>query len=960
MPADWTLRETAFQPDTQHHSETIFTSGNGYLCTRGALEESFPGDRRATFLHGVFDATPLVVTELANAPDWLPLTVLLNGERFAMDRGTVESFERVLDLQTGVLTRSLRWRSPRGETATLTFERFASLADPHLLLLRVRIVPGADGIVELRASLNGRPISEGPQGERLLHWRGLDQADRDGVLYLHSETFQSAISIALAMRLETTRGQELDRQLWDVRDEPTLVARLRANAGQELVVEKYVGVFTSRDVPVDDLVDAAVAAARSVAGWTPAYGANRAAWAKEWERCDVVIGGDAEAQLGIRFNLFQLLIAAPRLDDRVNIGAKTLSGFGYRGHAFWDTEIFMLPLFTYTSPHIARNLLHYRWARLPQARAKAQANGVRGAQFPWESADTGEEVTPTWVPHYADRSKLIRIWTGEIELHISADIAYAAHQYWRATGDDAWMIEQGAELVLDTARFWAARAEWNAAQSRYEYRDVIGPDEYHEHVDNNFYTNRLAQWNLQTALAVLDWLQQHAPGTARALITRLELTPDELALWRDVIARIYLPVLPSGLIAQFEDYFQREDVDLAALEPRAISVQQLFGIEATNKTQVLKQPDVLMLLYLLTGEYSDEVVRLNYDYYTLRTDHTYGSSLGPSIQAIMACRVGRPDDAYTHFMRALHADLRDVRGNANDGIHGASAGGTWQAVVFGFGGLRLTAQGWEVKPQLPRAWNRLEFKFMYRGELIPVVLVNERIGAASAAPPVIRGFILDLDGVITDTAEYHYRGWKRLADEHGWPFDRAANERLRGVSRRESLLRLLGDRAGQFTEAQLESFMQRKNAYYVESIREITPADLLPGALELLRELKAAGIKIGLGSASKNAPDVIDRLGIRDLFDAIADGGSVARQKPAPDLFLHAAGQLHLPPHECVVVEDAEAGIEAARAGGFYAVGLGPPSRVGAADAVFPDLAGVHLADILQALARHHERPHHP
>jgi len=337
--------------------------------------------------------------------------------------------------------------------------------------------------------------------------------------------------------------------------------------------------------------------------------------------------------------------------------------------------------------------------------------------FPWESADTGEEVTPRWVPHFADPAKMVRIWTGDIEIHISADIAYAAHQYWQATGDDAWFVEKGAELILDTAKFWASRAEWNAEAGRYEYNDVIGPDEYHEHVDNDFFTNRMAQWNLQTALDVLDWLKTHAAAKAAELVDRLDLTAERLGRWREVIEKVYLPVGENDLIEQFEGYFQRKYVDLAALEPRDRSAQVIFGIQGCNETQVLKQPDVLILFYLLRPHYSDEMVRVNYDYYTPRTDHTYGSSLGPSIQAIMACQVGQPDDAYEHFIRAARADLRDVRGNAGDGIHAASAGGMWQAVVFGFAGLRLTPDGWTVNPRLPKGWKRVAFRFYYRGRL---------------------------------------------------------------------------------------------------------------------------------------------------------------------------------------------------------------------------------------------------
>jgi kojibiose phosphorylase len=525
------------------------------------------------------------------------------------------------------------------------------------------------------------------------------------------------------MRLVGAAGSKLEENLCDVQNNPMSTLKMAAAPGKTLVVDKYVSIFTSRDTK--DPVSAAIEHVQAVVDWPSAWSAHAQAWGQEWERTDVMIEGDEEAQLAIRFNLFQLLIAAPRHDDRVNIGAKTLSGFGYRGHAFWDTEIFMLPVFIYTAPHIAYNLLNYRYRNLPGARQKALSNGYEGAQFPWESADTGEEVTPRWVPHFADPNKMVRIWTGDIEIHISADIAHAAYQFWQATGDDDWFTAKGAELVLDTARFWGSRAEWNAELNRYEYNDVIGPDENHEHVNNNAYTNRMAQWNLQTALEVLDWLKLHAPAKAAELMSQLDLSAVRLAHWRDVIEKVYLNVTPSGLIEQFEGYFQRKDVDLAAMEPRDQSVQQIYGIEGANTIQVLKQPDVVMMQYVLREHYSDESVQVNFDYYTPRTDSTYGSSLGPSIQAIMACDVNKPQDAYENFMRAARADLRDVRGNAGDGIHAASAGGLWQAVVFGFAGLRIGPQGWTVRSHLPRHWKRVAFKFFYHGQIQAVDVIPE-------------------------------------------------------------------------------------------------------------------------------------------------------------------------------------------------------------------------------------------
>ncbi len=722
----WTLSDTTFTARSQAHQETIYTIGNGYLCTRGAMEEGYPDDRRATFIHGVFDAAPIVVTELANAPDWLPVAIFLEGERFSMATGTVESFTRALDLRTGVLTRAVRWLSPGGRIATITFERFASLADEHLLCLSCRVTPEFDGSIEIQASLNGNTDNEG-----LAHWRWQAQGESNGAIYLSNRTRQSGADVALAMRTQVEgTGQCVEQAFWNVQNAPTKMLKFAAKAGETVAVNKFVSVFTSRDTAA--VVERALQHADTAITWADALDANATAWAGEWERNDIIIEGDEEAQIAMRFNLYQMLIAAPRHDDRVNIGAKTLSGFGYRGHSFWDTEIFMLPLFIYTAPHIARNLLNYRYQRLPAARHKAAANGYEGAQFPWESADSGEEVTPTWVTHFADRTKMVRIWTGDIEIHISADIAYATCLYHRITGDDAWFIAKGAEIVLDTAKFWGARAEWNAAKDRYDINDVIGPDENHEHVNNNAYTNAMAQWNLRMAFTVLDWLKAHAPDVAAQITIALDLNEARLAHWREVIAKVLIHQEASGLIEQFEGFYKLRPVLMADLEPRSRSAQEIFGIEGANHVQAIKQPDVLMMQYLLRDNYSAETVRVNYDYYNPRTDLAYGSSLGPSIQAVMACEVGDSEGAYEHFIRAARADLRDVRGNAGDGIHAASAAGTWHSVVFGFAGLRVApdGSGWTIRPRLPAHWKRLAFSFFLKGERQQVDITAQTFGTA--------------------------------------------------------------------------------------------------------------------------------------------------------------------------------------------------------------------------------------
>jgi kojibiose phosphorylase len=965
---DWSVIETQFDPAQLHHKETVFTLGNGYLGTRGSFEEGYPGSMSATLIHGVYDDVPVVHTELANCPDWLPLVVIINGDRFRLDHGEILSYRRQLDVRRGVLSRDVRWRSGSGYTVDIHLERFASLVDQHVLALRCQVTPlDFEGTIEVQASINGYPDNQG-----VMHWEWLNQGDittDEGAhaTWLHLRTRNSGIELGMATRL-TVLDASATVRVTGCQGYPNLAATLPVQSGQTVTWEKVVTVFTSREEKVP--AQAAQDKLRQVGSYASLLSAQEAAWEEVWQSSDVVIEGDIKAQLAIRYNLFQVLISAPRHDDTVSIPAKTLSGFAYRGHVFWDTEIFVLPFLIFTQPALARNLLTYRYHTLNGARRKAKESGYKGAVFAWESANTGDEVTPRWVPPADNSAELVRIWCGDRELHINTDVAYAVWNYWQATGDDKWIRDYGAELILDTAVYWGSRVEWNAKQEYYEIREVIGTDEYHEHVSNNAFTNRMVQWHLEKALAVLEWLHRQYPDQAATLEDKLQITLERQARWRDIISHIWISYNPeTRIIEQFEGFFNLEDINLADYEPRTRSMQAILGIEGASKRQVLKQPDVLMLLYLLRetpGIYSDlQTLQKNWDYYAPRTDITYGSSLGPAIQAALASYLNQAQEAYERFMQAALVDLEDTRRNAKEGIHSASAGGVWQAIVFGFAGIRINDAYPQANPHLPEGWTRLKFKLQWRGQWYEFDLHsdkigelsgkmaennNPKVGKSSAHVPNIQGVIFDLDGVLTETAEYHYRGWQRLADEEGIPFDRQANEAMRGLSRQDSLLQMLGDRSR--TEEQLQEMMERKNRYYLEFIKDVSPADLLPGAVELLDELRSAGIKVAIGSASKNAQEVIQRLGVGDRVDTISDGYSVTRSKPAPDLFLHAANQLGLAPEHCVVVEDAASGVEAALAAGMWAVGLGPVERVGTAHVVLPSLAGVHWSDLLAKLSQ--------
>ncbi len=961
---DWTLTEPEFDPTKLRARETVFTIGNGYLGTRGSFEEGYPKALPITLINGLYDDIPVAYTELANCPDWLFLVVIINGEQFRLDTGEILTYERRLDLRHGILSRSIRWRSPIGHTVDLKFDRFASLADEQVLALRCEITPlDFDGTIEVQSSINGYPENQGFD-----HWEHLDRGKTEQGVWLHLRTRSTQIELGMAAKM-TAIGTEAISAVINTPDCPTLTTTFIATSGQSISVEKLVTVFTSRESK------SPVQAAQTKLATLPAYAillaAHQEAWDAVWESSDIEIEGDLTAQLAVRYNLFQLFIGGCTPQGSLNtdpdsVPAKTLSGFGYRGHIFWDTEIFILPFFIWTQPAIARSLLNYRYDTLPGARRKAAHAGYKGAMFAWESAATGDEMTPKWSMSSDPYVEPVRIWNGEREIHISADIAYAVWQYWQATGDDVWMRDRGAEIILDTALFWLSRVEWHEKQQRYELCGVIGTDEYHEQVRNNAYTNRLVQWHLEKAVAVYEWLQETFPARANELSQQLQLTPVQILAFHSTIALMYIPYNPQTLlIEQFEGFFALQDLNLSDYEPRTKSIQSVLGMALTDRSQVIKQPDVLMLLYLLlkTPEFADrhDILQENWNYYTPRTDITQGSSLGSSIQAILAANLNKSADAYEHFIRAALIDLSNTFGNTEDGIHAASAGGIWQAIVFGFGGMHLTENGPVATPHLPPNWTRLKFKLNWRGTWQHFDLSPSVVSATD-----IQGFIFDVDGVLTDTAEYHYLAWQRLADEEKLPFDRQANEALRGVSRRESLMKIVGDK--HYSAVALQAMMVNKNRYYVESIATITPQNILPGAVELLTELRQAGIKIAIGSASKNARTVIDKLGIGNLVDAIADGDSVEAPKPAPDIFLYAAKQIGLEPAQCVVIEDSTVGIQAAISGGMrsilvsrgFANGIGPTSRVGAADIVLPNLVGVNLVDLQSQLKLALEKPLKP
>ncbi len=760
--------------------ETMFTLGNGYMATRGAHEDGLLTGHGATFVAGVFDCDPAPdeVTELVSMPDWLPVEVLLDGQTTLSPfspshaRNAIRSchYDRYLDLAQACIRRAVRLVDRTGRVLLIKSQRFVSLADRHLACMRYEVTMEAGaGEVQLNSLIDGNVTGRG-SGARHLEILGVHAPKPHiaslGVAGLNARTINSHIPIAVALAatafVESANsdpapgpgpGSADPKQCAASRQplEPSPLERPLApghqfkaclRAGDRLVLEKYAIYRTGRDVTTtcteaescgaspatpaipgqSALLDAACRSAEAAArvGYDLLFAPHCREWAARWSRCDVRIWGPDYDQFGIRFAMFHMLVCAPDTDDRVSIGAKGLHGEGYRGHVFWDTEVFVHPFFCAVFPDTARNLLMYRYHTLPGARRKAAERGYRGAMFAWESADSGDETTPAWSTPDPTTGQRVRIWCGDTEDHITADIAHAVSSYWRWTGDDDFFRDYGAEIIIEAGRFWASRAAWNEEMRRYEYLRVIGPDEYHENIDNNAFTNYMAKWTIDAALAASEWLAADCPSAWNELSTRLGLTLGEQDEMRRVAQAVYLPQPDpdTKVIEQFDGFLDLEDINgsMQDLIGAGRSVDMALMQDMARERRILKQADVVMLAKLMPNLFDADTWAANYDYYSARTAH--GSSLSLSAHALVAAQLGRVVQAYQHFHHGLALDLCDSMGNLGDGIHMANLGGIWQAAVFGFAGVRLdplAEHGIRIAPALPDAWDRLETRVVVRG-----------------------------------------------------------------------------------------------------------------------------------------------------------------------------------------------------------------------------------------------------
>lgn len=742
---EWALVETSYHPGSLGLTETLFTVANGYLGMRGNPEEGRPSYANGTYVNGFHETWEIRHAEAAfgfartgqtivNVPDTKVLKLYVDDEPLTFGTSDLEHYERRLDFRDGVLRRHLIWRTPSGKRVRIDSTRLVSMTQRHLALmtLEVEMLSGEAPVVISSQILNrqdGRDEYHGVKldsaahvdprkaasfGERVLLPR-MHYAHEDRML-LGYQCANSGMTVAVAADHVLSTEDEHEIVARADEDQAKMVFRIDATEGRTIRLQKLVAYHTSRGVPVRELSDRCDRTLdRAARHGVQHYVADQRAWyAKFWEASDVEIGAatrqDLAVQQAIRFNLFSLAQASARIDG-IGVPAKGVTGSGYEGHYFWDTEVYVLPFLTYTAPEVARNALHFRSVMLPAARERAREMAQAGALYPWRTIN-GEEASA----YYA---------AGTAQVHIDADIAYAMGKYVYATGDIGFLIREGIDILVETARMWAELGFWRSnGEESFHIHGVTGPDEYTTVVNNNLFTNVMARYNLEKAAWVVERIRTEAPDEWVRVQARLAISDDEVKEWQRCADGMTIPFDEGlGIHPQDDFFLDREVWDLSQTPPKTRPLLLHYHPLVIYRFQVLKQADVVLALFLQGDRFTLEEKRANFEYYDPIT--TGDSTLSAVVQSVIASEVGYHEAALHYFHEALYVDLADVHGNTVDGLHVASTGGVWSALVYGFGGMRDHNGELTFDPRLPADWPALTFRMCVRGSRLLVEITQD-------------------------------------------------------------------------------------------------------------------------------------------------------------------------------------------------------------------------------------------
>ncbi|TDP91044.1 glycoside hydrolase family 65 protein [Labedaea rhizosphaerae] len=708
----WELRWRGLSISQLERTESTFALSNGHIGIRGTLEEGEPVGLPGTYLNGFYENHELPYAEagygypesgqtVVNVTDGKIIRLLIEDEPLDMRYGTARHHERVLDFRAGTLSRVTEWESPTGRVVRLKSTRLVSFTQRAIAAIRYEVEP-IDGqsmqVVAQSDLLANEPIEADRSGDPRVAAAlqaplvgQFAQAEGYRAVLVH-QTRNSGLRVAAAMDHEIDVQDGLRTRVHAEEDLGRLTAAAEVAADGKLVITKYLayGWSAQRSAPaLRSQVEAALAGAHQT-GWDALLAEQREYLDNFWASADVEIEGDPELQQALRFALFHVLQAGARGETRA-IAGKGLTGPGYDGHAFWDTETFVLPLLTYTVPDSARDALRWRHATLPLARERAIQLGQAGAAFPWRSIN-GAECSAYWP-------------AGTAAFHVSADIADAVARYYNATLDHDFDAECGTEILVETARLWNSLGHHDQ-HGGFRIDGVTGPDEYSAIVDNNVYTNLMAQRNLREAADACD----RNPDRAKAL----DVTADEVASWRSAADKMLIPYDDDlGVHPQAEGFTEHLDWDFAGTPEEKYPLLLHFPYFDIYRKQVVKQADLVLAMFLRGDAFTPEQKLRNFDYYEART--VRDSSLSACTQAVLAAEVGHLDLAYDYLAEAALTDLHDLHNNVRNGLHMASLAGAWSSAVSGFGGMRDYGGTISFAPRLPAALSGMTFRMVYRG-----------------------------------------------------------------------------------------------------------------------------------------------------------------------------------------------------------------------------------------------------
>ncbi|HEY4301570.1 MAG TPA: glycosyl hydrolase family 65 protein [Candidatus Didemnitutus sp.] len=701
----------------------VYQIANGYMGYRGTLDEFGPEESVGLMLAGLFDQVGTAWREPVNAPNGGFTRVSLDGAELSAIGDRVRHHRQTLHFANALAERETVF-GYRTKTLTLQSERFLSADTPHLGVVRVSITSSKAARVVIRTGIDGNIWDL--NGPHLPHL----ELERSGdVLRAQGRTGELGKEVVVAEAVDLGFGAETHES----RDRRNLrVITVDAEAGRTYTFVKYFAVFTENDraaKPLAATADATVLRARSL-GYEACLARHNAEWAGKWQRSDVVIEGDEEAQLALRYSILQLLMAAPLEGSANSIPARALSGQVYKGAIFWDTEMFMFPFFLHTYPEKAVELLRYRIRTLDGARRKARTEvpGYRGAFYAWESQDTGDEACTYYNVGDPFTGRELRTYFRDKQVHISGDVAIALWEHFKLTGDDSLLLQGGAEVILECARFYSSYIYFKADKNRYEVTDVTGPDEYHERVNNNAFTNMVVKETFAIAQATVTHFRRKHPAALRALTRKLGIA-RELPEFLRAARKLHVPAPDpkTGLIEQFDGYFQLKDSSIAEVKSRMVHPNEYLGAAQglAVPTQVIKQADVVMMLNLFKTRFSATVKQANWAYYEPRTEH--GSSLSACAYAMVATEFGNLDFAYRYFLKTAKIDLEAkykvyVGTIFMGGSHPAANGGAWMTAVFGFGGVQADEHRIAINPRLCAKWTSLQFNLAYKGDRFRVAI----------------------------------------------------------------------------------------------------------------------------------------------------------------------------------------------------------------------------------------------